>query len=266
MNIPGNVSFQNRVHRDSDFIGSLRRGKMIFMCGRYTLRSNPTVIAEAFGLFDEPAEFAPRYNIAPTQTVAAVVIDPHTKRRRLRSFVWGLIPSWADDPKIGNKLLNARAETIAEKPSFRDAFRKRRCLLVADGFYEWRREGKSKRPFHIRRRDGRPFGMAGLFEHWRRGDLAVDSCTIVTTTPNELMAELHDRMPVIVDAADFETWLDPQSIDEHRLHQLLKPAPAETWEAVEVGATVNRAGNETPDCLAAPPEAPPPKQVNRTLF
>lgn len=256
---------ENIDSQSTTFLEISSRRKMKAMCGRYTLRSKPSEIAAAFGLFDVPADLTPRYNVAPTQSVLAVVFDSAAGRRRLRPLVWGLVPPWADDPKIGNQLLNARAETIAEKPSFRDAFAHRRCLLVADGFYEWRRDGKAKQPFHIRRRDGRPFGLAGLFEHWQGNGRVIDSCTVVTTTPNELMAPLHDRMPVILDEADYTTWLDTNRGDVAQLQLMLKPAASQDWEAVEVGPTVNSARNETPECLA-PPDEPKPKIVNRTLF
>jgi len=222
---------------------------MVDMCGRYTLRSKPLDIAAAFDVVDVPDELTPRYNVAPTQRVAAVVFDPRDRQRRLRMFSWGLVPSWADDPAIGNRMLNARAETIAEKPSFRTAFKQRRCLVLADGFYEWKREGKLKQPFHIRRSDGRPFGMAGLHEHWHRDGLTVDSCTIITTTANELMQPLHERMPVILDSVDYARWLDPAFAETATLAAMLVPAAADDWEAVPVSTIVNNARNETPECL-----------------
>ena len=159
------------------------------MCGRYTLRSNPKTVAEAFDLADIRA-LEPRYNIAPTQDVAA--IRWKDGKRHLIFLHWGLIPSWADDPSIGNRMINARADGVADKPSFRSAFKKRRCLVVADGFYEWKKDGKSKQPFYVTLKSGKPFAFAGLYEHWRRGDQVIDSCTIITTEPNELMADIHD--------------------------------------------------------------------------
>jgi putative SOS response-associated peptidase YedK len=159
------------------------------MCGRFNLTANAAAIEEAFGLFGSPGDLTPRYNIAPTQQVLAVRQEDGKRAAcRLR---WGLVPFWADDLKIGYKLINARADGIATKPSFRDALKKRRCLIPVTGFYEWRTEGKAKMPFHIHRADGRPFVFAGLWERWTKGETPVESCTIVTTDANEFMAPLH---------------------------------------------------------------------------
>lgn len=168
------------------------------MCGRFTLRSNAHQVAEEFGLATFVPDLTPRYNVAPSQHVFIVRLnDEH--QRFLASVRWGLVPAWADDVKIGYKLINARCDTVATKPSFRQAFKKRRCLVVADGFYEWQKlDARNKQPYYIRLKDERPFAFAGLWERWSKGGEPVESCTIVTTEPNELMEPLHDRMPVIL--------------------------------------------------------------------
>ena len=218
------------------------------MCGRFTLRSNQRAIAEVFGLADIPL-IEPRYNVAPSQAVAAIKL--HEGQRRLSFLKWGLVPSWADDPSIGNRMLNARSETVAEKPAFRSAFKKHRCLIVADGFYEWQKNGKAKQPFYIRLKDGRPFAFAGLAEHWHRDDKTIDSCTVITTGPNELMADIHDRMPVILSPEDYDLWLDPEFQGKEKLLSLLKPYPADEMTAYPVSTIVNSPRNETPECVEA---------------
>ncbi|MFI5341469.1 MAG: SOS response-associated peptidase [Candidatus Methylomirabilales bacterium] len=161
------------------------------MCGRFSLGVDASILAAQFDLF-ETSPWTPRYNIAPTQEVLVVVQDPATARRQARRYRWGLIPSWAKDPAIGNQLINAQAETAATKPAFRVAFRRRRCLILADGFYEWKTENRHKQPYYIRLHNGWPFAFAGLWEHWEGpGGKAIDSCTILTTTPNDLLRPLH---------------------------------------------------------------------------
>ena len=180
------------------------------MCGRFLLHAPVEVLQRAFGFAERP-NLQPRYNIAPTQTVAIVRRKDDGGGRELALVRWGLIPSWAKDASIGGRLINARAETVAEKPAFRGAFRRRRALVPADGFYEWRkREGdRPKQPLLIRRRDGQPFALAGLWEHWRGPEGEVQTCTIVTTAANVVLAPIHDRMPVILDPASYDRWLDP---------------------------------------------------------
>jgi len=213
------------------------------MCGRYTLRAPAAEWREHFGVGDGE-ESAPRYNIAPTQPVWMVVPAP----RRACLARWGLVPHWASDPAIGNRLINARAESLAQKPAFRDSFLHRRCLIPADGFYEWRRAGKRKVPVHVRRRDGGVFAFAGLWARWRdAAGPTLTSCTIITTEPNELLAPIHDRMPAIVTPADYAGWLG-----EHEIAQptaLLRPWGSEDWEAVEVSGAVNDAKVDGPECL-----------------
>jgi len=216
------------------------------MCGRFTLRTSPRSVADAFGLNDVPL-FEPRYNIAPTQPVAAIQLqDGH---RQLSFLRWGLIPSWADDPSIGNRMINARAEGVADKPSFRSAFKKSRCLIVADGFYEWKKLDKSKQPYYIKLQDECPFAFAGLAEHWHRGDQTIDSCTIITTDPNELMVGIHDRMPVILPPDAYDLWLDPEFQDKEKLLSMLRPYPAEGMVAYPVSTIVNSPRNENPACV-----------------
>jgi putative SOS response-associated peptidase YedK len=192
---------------------------------------------------------APRYNIAPTQPIAVLANDG---KNTLDYFVWGLIPSWAKDPSIANKLINARSETLAEKPSFRAAFKRRRCLIFADGFYEWVQEPgiKSKTPYYIQLESQDPFGIAGLWEIWVAPDGSeVKTATIVTTEPNPKIAKLHNRMPVILPEKQIETWLDPADGDPVVLNSLLVPYPAEEMTFYPVSRTVNNPGNETPDCI-----------------
>jgi putative SOS response-associated peptidase YedK len=190
------------------------------MCGRYTLRTPPDVLKRQFGLASEPVGLTPRYNIAPSQAVAVV---PSLPERRVQMFRWGLIPAWAKDPSIENRMINARAETAAEKPSFRTALRARRCLILADGFYEWRGTTSPKVPIHVRMRSQQPFAFAGLWEKWRAAEgEPVFSCTILTTTPNALMADIHNRMPVILPMEAYATWLTANPLDADTLTELLR--------------------------------------------
>lgn len=219
------------------------------MCGRVTVRATAEEIQQQFGLNLVLAKLErPRFNLAPSQELPVVINDG---RRELDLYRWGLIPSWAKDPKLGNKLSNARAETLAQKPSFRTALKRRRCLIIIDGFYEWLREGKVKRPHFFRRRDGKPFALAGLWEEWRPPDSpeVVRSCTIITTGPNALMAQIHDRMPVILAPETFATWLTPAELDAARLAPLWVPASPEDFERYEVSTVVNNARNEVPACV-----------------
>src|SRR5664280_236913 len=215
------------------------------MCGRFTLSVDPADLQEAFPEFIFPAQVGPRYNIAPTQPV---LVLPNDGTNRADLFVWGLIPSWAKDPAIGSRLINARAETLAEKPSFRSAYKYRRCLIFADGFFEWQTKpggflppkssadgpkplvpiaSKSKLPHLIRLKSGKPFAFAGLWEHWQSPDGSeIKSATIITTSPNELMTPIHDRMPVILPPAAYSRWLDPKPLSSLGLNNLLISYPA----------------------------------------
>jgi putative SOS response-associated peptidase YedK len=212
----------------------------------------PTELAEFFELFRGTESWSPRYNIAPTQVVACVRREPADCERHLAMLRWGLIPSWAKDAKLGASLINARGETVATKPSFRSAFRKRRCLIPADGYFEWQPIGKLKQPFWIRRQDERPFAFAGLWEAWHspEGPL-VESCSIITTEATGSLAKLHNRRPVFLDPKDYDRWLDPQFQDAESLQEFLVPHPVDDllWSAVN--PIVNNARNQGPECIAA---------------
>jgi putative SOS response-associated peptidase YedK len=243
------------------------------MCGRFTLRAPVSAVAEQFALLDV-MPFEPRYNIAPTQPVAVVrqsLPSPASGEGRQslpspasgeglgvrasspREFVflrWGLVPSWAKDPAIGNRLINARAETAAEKPAFRAAMRRRRCLIVADGFYEWQRLGKGKQPYFIHMRDDRPFAFAGLWESWEGADhSALETCTILTTDANDLLRPIHDRMPVIISPDDYTRWLDPAIQQPDQLAVLLTPYRNGEMIACPVSAYVNSPAHDDPRCI-----------------
>ena len=225
------------------------------MCGRYALISNISQLQGRFGfVMDSPAP-EPRYNIAPTQSVLTVVNDGARRGEVMR---WGLIPSWAKDIKIGSRMINAVSETAAAKPAFRSAFRRRRCLVLADGFYEWRREGKGKQraPVYFYRKSGEPMAFAGLWESWQSptGE-HIRSCAILTTAANQFMAQVHHRMPVILSAETEPLWLDPLTETPDTLEPLLIPAPPELLDAREVSPTVNNVRNDNPGCIA--PAAPP---------
>jgi putative SOS response-associated peptidase YedK len=221
------------------------------MCGRFTLRAPAGVVAEQFSLLLMPLLEA-RFNIAPSQPVPVVRMTPghEPPQRQLVLLHWGLIPSWADDPAIGNRLINARAETAADKPSFRTALRRRRCLVVADGFYEWQRIDRRRQPFWIGMRDDKPFGFAGLWESWEGPDhSAIESCTILTTEANDLVRPIHDRMPVIVEEADYSRWLDPAVDRPEPLRPLLRPYPSGPMTAYPVSSQVNNPANDDPRCV-----------------
>ncbi len=219
------------------------------MCGRFSLGTPAATLAAQFDLFEAPA-WAPRYNFAPTQEVLVVVRDPANSKREPRRHRWGLIPSWAKDPGIGNQLINAQAETAATKPAFRVAFRKRRCLILADRFYEWEKEGRHKQPFHIRLRDGRSLAFAGLWEHWEGPEgKAIHSCTILTASPNELLRPLHHRMAVILAPDDYDLWLDPAIQEVDRLQSLQRPYLAEAMTPYPVSTRVNNPANDHPECV-----------------
>jgi putative SOS response-associated peptidase YedK len=220
------------------------------MCGRYVIRTLFEVHEFMSPLMPAQGEldFESRYNVAPTQDVPILRISP-ANELHLEMVRWGLIPSWASDPSIGNRMINARAETIQEKPAFRTAFRKRRCIIPADGFYEWKVVEKGKQPYFIHLKDDHTFYFAGLWERWERPEQSIDSCAILTTSPNELMHTLHDRMPVILDHATAKRWLDPNA-SENDLQQLLKPYDASRMDAYPVSKMVNRPQNESKDCIA----------------
>lgn len=220
------------------------------MCGRFTLTVDPADLREAFAGYTFPAQFAPRFNIAPSQPILAI---PNDGKNAADFFIWGLIPSWAKDPSIGNRLINARGETIAEKPSFRGAFKYKRCLILADGFYEWKSQPgtKTKIPHFIFLKSRQPFAFAGLWDEWHSPDGgSVRSATIITTEPNELMATLHNRMPVILPPSAYAQWLDPAPQTPDRLLPLLKPFPADEMTAHPVSTLVNSPANDRAELVA----------------
>ena len=219
------------------------------MCGRFTLTVNPAEVQETFSPYTFPQKFAPRFNIAPSQPVLVI---PNDDQNTADFFVWGLIPMWAKDPAIGNKLINARGETLEEKPAFRSSLKYKRCLILADGFYEWKgAEGKKvKTPFFIHMKDRKPFAFAGLWDSWNspEGSL-IKSCTIITTEPNELTGIIHNRMPVILHPRDYAKWLDPSPQTPDQLRPLIKPYPAELMDAYPVSTLVNTPANDTPELV-----------------
>jgi putative SOS response-associated peptidase YedK len=217
------------------------------MCGRFALTLDPADLQDAFPEFTFPGGLIPRYNIAPSQPILAL---PNDGTHTAGFFVWGLIPSWAKDPSIGGRLINARAETLAEKPAFRAAYKYHRCLIFADGFYEWqaRPGAKTKLPHFIRLKSGMPFAFAGLWECWGSADGSeVRTAAIITTEPNALVAPIHNRMPVILSRADYTQWLDPAPQTPERLQSLLVPFPAGEMEARPVSALVNSPANDRPE-------------------
>ncbi len=219
------------------------------MCGRFTLTVDPADLKDHFQNASFPAKFAPRFNIAPTQPILAI---PNDGRNAADFFIWGLIPSWAKDPSIGNRMINARGETLAEKPAYRGAYKYKRCLIPADGFYEWQVQPgtKTKLPYFIHIKDGQPFAFAGLWEEWRAADGSpVRTCTIITTAPNSLMAPIHDRMPVILRPEDYAEWLDAAPRTAQSLQHLVAPFPPELMEAYPVSALVNSPSNDRAECL-----------------
>ncbi|OGF63840.1 MAG: hypothetical protein A2Y62_21585 [Candidatus Fischerbacteria bacterium RBG_13_37_8] len=211
------------------------------MCGRFTDVDLIKVIEEEFELDEIIFDYKPNYNIAPGYTIGVVINDG---KRKLVGMRWGLIPSWAKDASIGYKMINARAETITKKPSFRTAFKKRRCLIVASGFFEWQKSGKEKIPYYIHLKSRKPFGFAGLFEHWvSPQNEHLDSCTIITTEANEMMKQYHHRMPVIIPKEHVSLWLNPDIQEENELLPLLKPYPSDEMAAYPVSKLVNTPRN-----------------------
>lgn len=224
------------------------------MCGRFTLRTPPAVLIQQFGLTlvpDELSHLGPRYNIAPTQSVLAVRPLPDSGREGV-FLHWGLIPSWADSPSIGNRMINARGDTVHQKPAFRHSFRRQRCLVPADGYYEWQKQAEGKKqPYLFHLPGEEPFAFAGLWEHWQSrdpGGPVIESCALITTEPNALASTVHDRMPVILQPRDYDAWLDPQT-DPARLRQLLLPFTDEVLTAEPVSTYVNKPTNDDPRCV-----------------
>ena len=232
------------------------------MCGRYALAKDAMFLKDDFPSFEILMQLAPRYNIAPTQPVAVFL---NNDRPRMEIVNWGLVPPWAEDPSRAASLINARAESVAEKPSFKNAFLRKRCLIPADGWYEWSvaRNG-GKRPFYFHRRDGRAFAMAGIWEEWHSDDGGlVMSCAIITTGPNEIMRPVHDRMPVILEPEDYDQWLSREEGNPARLRALLKPFRDDPLDCYPVSNHVNKVANDDSLCIAPAPARPPgPEQLD----
>ena len=221
------------------------------MCGRFIQCTSGEALAERFHLPIIP-DLTPRYNVAPSQSVGVIRVT-HAGHREFVALRWGLVPAWSPEPRTAYSTFNARAETVADKPTYRHAFRRRRCLIPADGFYEWRTVGKRKQPYCIAPTDGQPFAFAGLWERWERDETVVESCTIVVTTANATIAPLHDRMPVILARADEARWLDPALTDPAILQPLLVPCAPERLRVWPVGTAVNRPSSEGPDLMTPLP-------------
>ncbi len=212
------------------------------MCGRFTQRADSKKIAKEFQVSEVPAVEA-RYNIAPTQDILAIY--EREGGRESKFFKWGLVPGWAKDTSMGARLINARSETVAEKPAFRQAFKQRRCIIPADGFYEWQRKDGRKQPFFFHLRDERPFGFAGLWERWEgEGGAVINSCAILTTEANEVLRPVHDRMPVILHPEDYKLWLGADARELDLVKEMLRPYPAEEMLAHPVGTSVNSPRNQ----------------------
>jgi putative SOS response-associated peptidase YedK len=221
------------------------------MCGRYTQHHNAPEIEQRFSVQETLFDPGPRYNIAPSQAVPVVVVEASSRERLVDGFQWGLVPFWAKDPTVGNKMINARAETVAEKPSFKHALKRRRCIIPADGFYEWDKVSGTKQPYHFRRKDGELFGFAGLWEEWKRPEdgSSLLTCTILTTEANETVGRIHERMPVILHPGDEALWLDPDSQDTAELLPLFVPYPDDLMEAYTVSKRINTPASDVPELL-----------------
>lgn len=217
------------------------------MCGRYTLTVEAGELRDAFGLEELPEDLPPRFNIAPSQPVPVIT---NRNPKKLELFRWGLIPSWAKDMSVGYKMINARVESLADKPAFKKALQKRRCLVIADGFYEWKKIGKRKQPMYVRLKSHEAFGFAGLWESWHAPDgQRILSCTIITQPAKGEVREVHDRMPVIVTPEMREAWLDPEPRDPDELLALLGGVSADELELHPVSTLVNSPANELPECI-----------------
>jgi putative SOS response-associated peptidase YedK len=219
------------------------------MCGRFTLSTSPEDIARTFDLYQTP-DLAPRFNIAPSQLVAVIGLKPDGKTRGLARLRWGFVPYWAQDPNSGPRPINARAETVAVKPPFDHAFREKRCLIPADGFFEWAKEGTRKVAHHFRLKGGGPMAFAGVWDVWKAdGQPPLPTCAIITVAANELVRPFHDRMPAVIPPEQFDRWMGFDT-PQNDLLALLKPLPAEQLEVVRVGPAVNKVQNDSPACVA----------------
>jgi putative SOS response-associated peptidase YedK len=219
------------------------------MCGRFTLTADPNDLREAFPWLNIPQNPTPRYNVAPTQPVAVI---PNDGKQTLDYYNWGLVPFWAKDPSIGSRMINARSETLMEKPSFKSAFKRKRCLIPATGFYEWKAvEGqKTKTPMYIQLKTGKPFAFAGLWDRWESTEgSTILSCTIITTRPNELVGQIHNRMPVILHPENYNLWLETGEPPLEKLNQLLQPYPEAEMKAYEISRLVNKPDVDNPSLI-----------------
>ncbi len=221
------------------------------MCGRFTLNTPAQIIEEFFKLSEVP-DIKPRYNIAPSQSIATVTASLEKNQRQFQFMRWGLIPSWAKDLKIASHTINARSETVAEKPAFRSAIKHRRCLIIADGFYEWQPQGKKKQPYYFTMANSEPFAFAGLWESWESPEAEnIVSCSIITTSANSTVQPVHDRMPVILPSGDWEQWLDPSVDKAQEVLPLLKPYDPAAMKANAVSTIVNSPTRDSPECIQA---------------
>ncbi len=218
------------------------------MCGRFSLFADPLMFMSEFEINNLPFDWHPRYNIAPGQMIPAIIAEDG--KRRIGQLRWGLVPSWANDEKIGYKMINARAETLLEKPAFKNLFVRKRCIIPADGFYEWKQLDTGKQPMRIMMKNGEPFGFAGLFDTWTSPDgEKISTCTIITTKPNEIVSDIHDRMPVILRREDVSLWLDRERYDADMLQSLLVPYAASEMTSYPVSSIVGNAKNDMPQCI-----------------
>jgi len=242
--------FAHLVKRRAVSQWKLRICHNLFMCGRYRLSRRKQLIEEYFdGVRDE--DWTPRYNVAPTQPVPIIRQNPNEPRRELSLVRWGLIPWWAKDSSGAGSMINARSETAATKPAFRDALKLRRCLIPADGFYEWQRAGKTKQPYCFEVNEVQLFGFAGIWERWKDpGGKILETCSILTTTPNAVTSAVHDRMPVILDPDNYDVWLDPGMTNADAASDLLKPFDARLMRCYPVSARVNHVTNDDEQCAA----------------
>ena len=233
------------------------------MCGRYRLSRRKQIISEHFDAVSDAEDWIPRYNIGPTQPVPVIRQHPTEPTRHLSQMRWGLIPSWSKDGSGAARMINARSETAATLPAFRDPMKYRRCLVPADGFYEWKRSGTTKQPFCFEVRDGELFAFAGLWEGWKDpGGKWIKTCTILTTTPNVVTSAVHDRMPVILDPGDYDLWLDPGMKDSSAISQLLKPLDARLMGSYPVSSRVNQVQNDDAECCRrVEPDAQPQSRL-----
>jgi putative SOS response-associated peptidase YedK len=221
------------------------------MCGRFSLTQSAATIAQTFQIGEVPP-LTPSYNIAPTQLIATINRADQATPQQFQWMRWGLIPSWAKDAKIGNRLINARVETVAKKSSFHNSFKHRRCLILADGFYEWQKLENRKQPYYFQLQDSEPFAFAGLWSKWQTKEREIIiSCTIITTAANELVQSVHDRMPIILSPEVYDRWLDPELTNSESILDLLKPYASEKMQAIPVSSLVNNPANDRPECIQA---------------